>query len=534
MVRLRLAIRDRLSDDFKGPAGDTSAMADRLTPLDGSFLRVETENAHMHVAWCALLDPPEGKPGPRLEPLRKMVEARLELTPRFRRRLAYPPSGMGEPFWVDDESFAIERHVTLLCDPDDRPDARRFAALTDRALSDPLDRTRPLWRVYLAPKLADGKAGMVAKFHHALVDGKSAVEVALLLFDVTPDAEPAPAAQWQPEPQPGTARLAVGALTDSASESLRAAREMARMAGTPRSSSVRLYDSVRRAALTVGEDLLRPAPASYLNVPIGPKRTLVRHRAPLDTVLAIKRGAGLRTSVGARPIADRPARFPVTVNDVCLAVVAGALRERALSRGEAPKPLKAMVPVSVRGEGEQTALGNRISLAFVDLPVHVSTPRARLAEVHRATTAFKEAGRPAGAEAVFGALGMLPDALRTPAARMVGSARVYNLTVSNIPGPRFSLYVLGSELLEAYPVVPLAEKHVLSIGIFGYREHLFFGLYADPEAMPDVSALPNALNASLLSLRRTATGGRGRKRYAGELLRSTNSVKPPRARSASS
>ena len=249
-------------------------MPERLTPLDGSFLRVETANAHMHVAWCASLKPPKGRPGPGLDALRAAVDARLERTPRFRRRLAFPPSGMGEPFWVDDEGFAIERHVTLLCDPDERPDARRFAALADRALSEPLDRTRPLWRVYLVPKLADGTAGMVAKFHHALVDGKSAVEVALLLFDVTPDAEPAPAPEWrpEPEPEPGTARLAMGALAGSASESLRAARGLARMAGTPRSSGVRLYDSVRRAALTVGDDLLRPAPASYLNVRIGPRR----------------------------------------------------------------------------------------------------------------------------------------------------------------------------------------------------------------------------------------------------------------------
>ena len=483
-------------------------MPERLTPLDGSFLRVETANAHMHVAWCASLKPPKGRPGPGLDALRTAVDARLERTPRFRRRLAFPPSGMGEPFWVDDEGFAIERHVTLLCDPDERPDADRFAALADRALSEPLDRTRPLWRVYLVPKLADGTAGMVAKFHHALVDGKSAVEVALLLFDVTPDAEPAPAPEWRPEPEPGTARLAMGALAGSASESLRAARGLARMAGTPRSSGVRLYDSVRRAALTVGDDLLRPAPASYLNVPIGPRRTLVRHRAPLATVLAIKRAAG------------------VTVNDVCLAVVAGALRETALARGDTPQPLKAMVPVSVRAEGEEAALGNRISLAFVDLPVNLSTPRARLAEVHRATTAFKESGRPAGAEAVFGALGMLPDALRTPAARMVGSARVYNLTVSNIPGPRFPLYVLGSELIEAYPVVPLAEKHALSIGIFGYRDHLHFGLYADPEAMPDVTSIPAALTRRCSPSGR-ATPGRG-------VLRSTNSAQPSPARSSSS
>jgi len=490
-------------------------MPERLSTLDGSFLRVETANAHMHVAWCALLEPPRRGRAPDLKGLRTSVEGRLELTPRFRRRLRSPLPGMGEPFWVDDVAFDIDRHVVHLSDPDDRPDTRRLSALCDRALSEPLDRERPLWKVYLAPRLDDGRAAMVAKIHHALVDGKSAVAVAMLLFDVTPDAEPARAAGWRPEREPGIARLSLGALTGGAVDSLRAARGAARMAGAPRSGGTRIYDSMRRAALTVGDDLLRPAPASYLNVPIGPKRALVRHRVALDRVLAVKRAAG------------------VTVNDVCLAMVTGALRETALARGQSPRSLKAMVPVSVRSDEERTDLGNRISLAFVDLPVHLSTPAARLSEVHRATAAFKASGKPAGAETVFGALGMLPDALRTPAARMVGSARVYNLTVSNIPGPRFPLYVLGSELKEAYPVVPLAEDHALSVGMFGYRDHLHFGLYADPEALPDVTGLPCALSAALLALERTALRGAARQRYSGALLRSTSSVQPKTPRSAS-
>ena len=475
-------------------------MAERLSSLDGSFLRVETANAHMHVAWAALLEPDPERPRPTLDRLRRSIELRLDLTPRFRRRLGFAPRGMGEPFWVDDHSFAVERHVTLLCDPDDRPDERRFAALCDRALSEPLDRAHPLWRVYFAPKLADGRAGMVAKFHHALVDGRSAVEVAMLLFDVTPDTEPAPASRWAPEPEPGTARLAIGALTDQAAESLRAARGVARIAGAPRAGGARIYDTVRRAALAVGDDLLRPAPPSFLNVPIGPRRTLVRFRASFDEVKTVKRAAG------------------VTVNDVCLAVVAGALRETALARGEAPRPLRAMVPVSVREEDERTALGNRISLVFIDLPTQLGSPGARLAKVHADTTAFKRSGKAEGAGTVFGALGLLPDALRTSAARMIGSKRVYNLTVSNIPGPAFPLYVLGARLESAWPVVPLAEDHALSIGIFSYREHLHFGLYADPQALPDVGELRGALERSLAGLMRSIGRGGARAgggRYAG-------------------
>ena len=434
-----------------------------------------------------------------LDGLRCSVQARLEHTPRFRRRLRSALPGMGEPFWVDDPQFDIDRHVTALCDPVERPDLRRFRALTGRALSEPLDRERPLWKIYLAPKLADGSAGLVAKIHHALVDGRSAVEVALLLFDVTPDADPAPAADWRPGPEPGTSRLSLDAIGEGAADTLRAARGMARMAGRPISGGTRIYETARRAALAVGEDLIRPAPASYLNVPIGPKRTLVPHRARLEDVLAIKRAAG------------------VTLNDVCLAIVSGGLRDAALSRGETPHALKAMVPVSVRTDDQRTDLGNRISLAFVDLPLHLSTAGARLSTIHRATSAFKASGRPAGTEAVFEALGLLPDVLRTTAAKAVGSKRVYNLTVSNIPGPPFDLYVQGAKLREAYPVVPLADGHALSIGIFSYGEHLHFGLYADPEALPDVKDLPEALNVALLALGRTR--GRGSRRYSEALLR---------------
>ena len=245
-------------------------------------------------------------------------------------------------------------------------------------------------------------------------------------------------------------------------------------AGVPR-----IAGTLRRAALAAGEDLLRPAPASALNGRIGPRRALVRHALDLDRVRAAK------------------VREDATVNDVCLAVVAGALRRLALARGDEPHPLKAMVPVDVRTDGEAEALGNRISFAFVDLPLDATTARARLRRIRRATAAFKEDGRPAGRETVMAALGMLPDPLRGVAARTVAGPRAYNLTISNVPGPELPLYMLGAELIEAYPVVPIAQGHALSIGIFGYRGRLHFGLYADPGAFAQVHELPSAMDAAL-------------------------------------
>ena len=184
-------------------------MAERLSAFDGSFLRVETANAHMHVAWSATfrVGPEQAAPVP-LTRLRRHIEARLELVPRFRTRLAYPPPGMGEPFWVDDPDFDVSRHVLELGMPNTELDDRRFAFLCDRVLSEPLPRNRPLWEIGLAPRLLGGRCGLVARLHHALVDGKSALEVALLLFDSDPDAAPALPARWQAPPAPGTARLA--------------------------------------------------------------------------------------------------------------------------------------------------------------------------------------------------------------------------------------------------------------------------------------------------------------------------------------
>jgi diacylglycerol O-acyltransferase / wax synthase len=462
-------------------------IAERLTSLDGSFLRVETPNAHMHVAWSALFDRSSNASPPLLDDLRASVAGRLAQAPRFRRRLRHPAGGLGEPFWVDDSSFAIERHVVALAGPDEELTRADFDARCDAALSEPLERDHPLWRFYLAPRVAGGRCGLLAKIHHALVDGKSAVEVALLLFDVERDAPLVLPTDWLPEPERGGTRLTIDALAGGAAESLRAARSLA--GGGPR-----LAGTLRRAALAVGDDLLRPAPSSFLNVSIGPRRTLVHARARMADARRAKQAAG------------------TTLNDVCLAAVAGALRELAMARGEAPSPLKVMVPVSVREDSQRGDLGNRISLAFIDLPLDVSSPRERLLAVHRATSEFKLSGRAAGTDTVLSALGMLPGPLRGTAARAVGSARVYNLTVSNIPGPDFPLYMLGCELREAYPVVPIAEAHALSVGVFSYRDHLHFGLYADPEALPDVRWLPGALSAAVLSLARAAAAAGTRQR----------------------
>ena len=456
-------------------------MPPRLSPLDGSFLRAETRNAHMHVAWVGLFDLPAERDAIGLAELRAAIGERLPRVPRFRQRLAFPPPGFGEPFWVDDPDFDVRQHVTALTEPGEAVTLASFGTLTDALLSEPLDRRRPLWHIYLVPLLEDGRAGLVGKLHHAMVDGVSVVELGLLLFDGAgpPGEEPG----WSPQGAPGQAQLAVEAVAASAGWSLRAARAAAALAARPRRGAVRVAESLTRALTAVREDLLRPAsPSSGLNPSIGPERTLVRHSQPLEPLQAVRRAAG------------------VTLNDACLAVVCGALRAMAERDGREPLPLKAMIPVNLREEDELESAGNRISFVFVELPLEVADPRERLDRVHRETVAFKRAGRPAGAETVMRALGLLPGPLKDRAARLAGSARVFNVALSNIPGPSERVSMRGAPMVEAYPVVPLSEDHALSVGMFSYSGRLFYGLYADPKALPEVAELPGALDASLLSL----------------------------------
>jgi diacylglycerol O-acyltransferase len=452
----------------------------RLTPLDSSFLRVESPTAHMHVGWKGIFSPrPDGRTV-TIGELRQAVAGRLRHAPRFRQRLAFPPAGLGEPVWIDDERFSVEHHVVAMSDAHEVLPRARFDALADQCLSRPLERDRALWRIELAPLLEDGTVGVVMKVHHAMVDGKSAVELALLLLDAAHDAElPELDDGWTPAVAPNSRRLAMEALADAGGESLRAVRGAARLASSPR-GGVRLADTLRRAALAVSEDVLRPAPSSYVNVAIGPRRTLVHHTAPIAPLLEARKAVP-----GA------------TLNDVALTVVAGALRELSMRADRVPEPMKIMVPVSTR-TAEQTAdLGNRISFVFVELPVHLHRPADRLARIQAATARFKDTERASGGEALLGAVGFLPDPLRDAAAKLAASARMYNLTVSNVPGPRFPVYLRGCELQEAAPVIPLPDQHALSVGIFTYRDQLTFSGYADPAALPDITYLPGALAAAI-------------------------------------
>ena len=319
------------------------------------------------------------------------------------------------------------------------------------------------------------------KIHHAMVDGKSALAVALLLLDLDPDAP-------EPAPPPGAPGQGIGRGGRLGWRSKRwSGRERSRCArwGERRARRAPLLGSAGRCGgrrSSVGEDVARPAPSSFLNPPIGPRRTLVGHTVDVERLLDVKRAWG------------------GSLNDVALAVVAGALRQLALLRRVAPAPVKVMVPVSRRGEDEMADMGNRIAFVFITLPVHLRDPLARLRAICDETAAFKESERASGGEALMSGLGLLPRPLQAPVARYAASPRMYNLVVSNVPGPRMPVYLLGAECVEVLPAIPLSEGHALSVGVFTLRDRVCFGVYADPEALPQVGELPAALSVATLEL----------------------------------
>ncbi|MDX6661770.1 MAG: diacylglycerol O-acyltransferase / wax synthase [Solirubrobacteraceae bacterium] len=452
----------------------------QLSALDASFVRLEEPRVHMHVTWIAFFAPDRRRPRPTVEALRESIDARLPLMPRFRQRVVSPPPGMGDPFWVDDPDFRVVAHVDGYTAPGEAMDHASFGALTDALLSEPLDRRRPLWHLVLVPRLEDGRVGLIGRFHHALVDGTSAMELGLVLFD-SADAPPREAAEegWSPSPLPGPARLAAAAARAQVDVARRVTGRALSAARAPGSAASSAVAALTLASGALREDVLEPAPRSHLNRPVGPARTVALRRLPASALVDVKRAAD------------------VTLNDVGLALVAGTLRRLALEVGEAPRALKAMVPVSLHPEDDRARFGNALSFAFLELPVHRADPADRLARVHDRTERFKAVRRPAATALAIDALAVVPGPLRTGLARAANSARMFNLSVSNVRGPRRPFYLLGAELDEAYTLAPLGAEHALSVAFFTYRDGVHFAFQADPDVLGDVDGLPRALDAEL-------------------------------------
>jgi diacylglycerol O-acyltransferase len=452
---------------------------DRLSAIDASFLAQEKQASHMHVGALVVF---EGPP-PTREEFRAHMESRLQLVPRYRQKLAFPPLEAGRPFWIDDPNFNVDYHVrhTALPKPGTQEQLRELAG---RIFSQRLDRSKPLWEVWIVHGLDDDGFALISKTHHALVDGVSGVDIATVLFDLSPVPEPPETEdRWTPAPEPSDVEL----LADGVKGLIRTPFELAGRALGALQRPAETLETVREAAEGIGEVVwagMNPAPDVPLNVPIGPHRRVRWVQSRLADFKEIKNALG------------------GTVNDTVLTVVAGALRRWLQDRGVRTEgvELRALVPVSIRGDDEHGSLGNRIAAMRGPLPVYVDDPVERLQVVRQGMGELKESKQALGAEVIAALNDFAPPTLLAQASRLNFSTRLFNLIVTNVPGPQFPLYLLGREMQEIVPVAFLPENHALAVAIMSYNGKVDFGLLADYDAMPDLDAFAEHLEESLAEL----------------------------------
>ncbi|GAA1302565.1 WS/DGAT/MGAT family O-acyltransferase [Pseudonocardia xinjiangensis] len=480
-------------------------MPPRLSALDASFLYLEQPTTPMHVGGVSIFRRPR-PPGPSggfdYDRLVQLIEQRIALVPRYRQKVRYVPGNLARPVWVDDPDFDIAYHVRRSALPKPGSD-EQLTELVARLMSRPLDHTRPLWEMYLVEGLARGRTAVLTKTHQAMVDGVSAFDIGQVILDVAPpgtpasqrprNGEPAPRAVleelWMPRPEPTDTQLILGAVAEAVArpgeiaDNVRAAAgdalaTVGKIAGT----AGNLFSMARVAS--------RRAPGTPLNVDISTQRRFAVARTRLEAYRTVRAAHGC------------------TVNDVVLTVVSGALRNWLLSRGEpvtSSSSLRAMVPLSVRGEADVPSsaaagsLGNRVSSFIVDLPVGEPSPVVRLHHVTHAMREHTSTGQSVGADTLVRIGGFAPPTLHALGARAASgfSKRIFNLVVTNVPGPQFPLYAAGARMLEMFPVVPLAKGQALAIGLTSYDGGVYYGFNGDRDAMSDLDVLAGMVDESL-------------------------------------
>jgi WS/DGAT/MGAT family acyltransferase len=451
---------------------------DRLSGLDASFLHMERAGAHMHVASTIVF---EGEP-PSHREFRDHIASRLHLVPRFRQKLRPVPFDQGRPVWVDDPYLNLDYHVrqTALPAPGSEEQLRNLAA---RIFSQQLDRTKPLWELWLVEGLEGDRFAIVGKSHHALVDGVSGVDITTVLFDLEPDPPEPPGRPptWAPRPEPTDLRLLGDALRERATSPREIVRGMRAALRGPR----QVLEGIGATGKILGAGV--SAPSTPFNVEIGPHRRLAFVRSDLGLLKRVKDQHG------------------GTVNDVILSVVSGALGNYLRARGHDTEglELRAMVPVSVRTEEEHGALGNRISAMMAPLPVWCEDPVERLHILTETMGDLKGSGQAVGAEILTKLTDFAPPTIASQAARLQPAQRFFNLVVTNVPGPQFPLYVLGRKMESIFPMVPLARRQALCVGIMSYNGQVDFGLVGDYDAMADLESFGLDLEAAIEELAAT-------------------------------
>jgi diacylglycerol O-acyltransferase / wax synthase len=453
---------------------------ERLSSLDASFLYLEKPAMHMHVAGLSVFAPREDGPL-TYDDVERVVAARLHLAPRLRQRVLPVPGNLARPLWVDDDRFDLDFHLRRAAIPS--PGGRfQLERAAGRVLSRPLDRSKPLWELYVFEGLADGRAAVLLKMHHAMADGIGGMLIGSALFDLDPGAQVGDAPPWVPEPSPSRETLVEEAIRD---QLLHPAAAVAHVAQAP-------VRAIRAAGEMLGGVFalagMGSPPRGPFDGQIGPARRFATAEVPFSELRAVKHAMG------------------GTVNDAVLAAVGAGIFEVLSSRGEPTegRSLRVMVPVSVRSRGEAGDVGNRVAPAVLDIPVGPISPRRRLKAVRKATEELKSSGMAISADSIIGLGAYAPPALHAMAARLVSRQRWFNVVVSNIPAPQVDLYLAGARLVASYPAMPLGENCGLSVACTSLGGTMAFGLTADWDLVRDAETLARGIENGVADLRAAA------------------------------
>jgi diacylglycerol O-acyltransferase / wax synthase len=461
-----------------------------MSPLDASFLYVENDVTPMHIGGVAIF---EGPP-PTHDELVSRIGAKLTMVPRYRQKVRFLPFHVGLPGWVDDPHFNIDYHVrrSALPAPGGREELRN---LVGRVMSQHLDRARPLWEMWAVEGLDEGRWALVSKVHHCMVDGVASIDLMSVLLDAEPVASPVTVVPWLPRREPAAAEMLVQSLAGALSP----VKRVTGLLGALRSPQAALRNGVDtvRAFAGVANKLL-PSRETSLNGSIGPHRRWTSAHASLADVKLVRRSLG------------------GTINDVVLAAITRGFRELLVSRSELGegRPVRTLVPVSVRAEHERGVFNNRVSAVFVDLPVGREDPVARLAEIREQMDGIKESRGALAGERLVELSGFAPPMLLAAGQRLAISIpqQSINTAATNVPGPQHPLYFAGRRLLESAPFIPVLGSVRTVIGIFSYDGHLYFGITGDYDSVPDIDVLRRGIEAGveeLVAAARKAADGSG-------------------------
>lgn len=480
-------------------------MREQLNALDATFLELEEadQGAHMHIGGVMIFEPPAKGRAPSIEQVRADLDGRLDRLPRYRQRLSAPKTGgISWPSWEDDPRFDLSGHIRRASLPAPGAEAE-LLEWAGEYFSERLDRSRPLWELVVLEGLSGGRWALVSKTHHCMVDGVGAVDVSHVLLDVEPGGSMGGDLAEEPPLEPpevpataSTARAAAAGAIALAKLPLEFGRAGMGLVGSSLGMARhpgRAVDAVKssRAMLDVIlRDELIAAPKSSLNVPISGRRRLAVSSVPLANLKGIKNALG------------------GTVNDVVLTVAAGGLRALLLARGEElpARGLRAMVPVNIRVASEHLALGNKITSLFVHLPVAEPDPLERFELQTQEAESLKSGTQAVGSRAMIDFTAHAPPVLHSFLARSMYATRLFNLTITNVPGPQAKLYAFGSRMTDVWPIVPLAAEHAVGLAVLSYDGKAFFCLNADRDAMPDLDILAEGIQQSFAELSAVARG----------------------------